>query len=49
MVKTGNSALTPDQFEEPELSQRPVDFNNKTLNLNYPFYLFLTEQDIVAF
>ncbi|WP_338583290.1 hypothetical protein [Mycoplasmopsis cynos] len=43
--KTVQFALTPDQFEEPELSQRPIDFNNKTLNLNYPFYLFLTEQD----
>ncbi|AKF41028.1 hypothetical protein AAW50_03515 [Mycoplasmopsis canis] len=42
-------ALTPDEFQEQDLSQQPIDFNNKTLNLNFPFYVFLDKENLKSF
>lgn len=42
MVQFG---ITPEVFEDLDISQQPIDFNNKTLNLNYPFYLFATNEE----
>lgn len=41
--------ILPEKIEAQDFSQNPVDFNDKTFNLNYPFYLFLTQDEFNSF
>lgn len=37
--------LLPERLTELDFSSNPVDFNNKTYNFNYPFWLWLAERE----
>ncbi|VEU58402.1 hypothetical protein [Mycoplasmopsis gallinacea] len=41
--------LVPNEFEEFDFSQNPLDFNEKSLNFNYPIWLFSTDDKIANF
>ncbi|WP_036464390.1 hypothetical protein [Mycoplasmopsis sturni] len=42
-----NLPILPDQIEETDFSQTPVDFNDKTFNFNYPFYVQLNKSSFL--
>lgn len=40
-----NLPSLPAELSEQDFSQKPVDFNDKSFNFNYPFYLFINDRD----
>ncbi|QIW62519.1 hypothetical protein [Mycoplasmopsis gallinacea] len=41
--------IVPDEIEELDFSQNPIDFNEKSLNLNYPIWFFSSDNKIADF